>query len=101
MVSHIDTPYCCPLSVVIAARCMDVRSDGLHRSAGMRGHGPVWAGSDNRRKQQIPDLRCMGQAGPVNQSLGKHFRAGRLQHLNECNDGSRNNRCETPIPRPK
>jgi hypothetical protein len=62
MVSHIDTPYCCPLSVVIAARCMDVRSDGLHRSAGMRGHGPVWAGSDNRHEGRKPVIRCIRKA---------------------------------------
>ena len=43
---------------------------------------------------------CVKQVQQTNYWVNT-LRAGGLQHVTQCNDGSRNNRCETPIPRRK
>ena len=50
----------------------------LRCSGGHLGERQQWAGRDHPREQQMLDLSCLRQAGPVNQSSGKHVTGRRI-----------------------
>ena len=57
-------------------------SSSFNAANGLRYQGLLWAVSDHPREQQMLDLSCMRQAGPVNQSLGKHVTGRRIATRN-------------------